>query len=419
MPRKLALAILNDITEKDAYADLAVKNALSASTLDRRDKALATNIAYGTIQNLRFVDYQIQNAASRALADLTPSVRNILRMSVYQLRFLERIPAHAVLDEAVKLTKKKAFSAAKFVNAVLRSIQRNGFTLPTEKSQKMGVLYSYPDWIVNMWTKQYGEKECEALLQAGNAQPPLAVRVNPLKTNTKHIKTLCAAKDTGVQDSLYIEESVNIADTDMFRNGLISVQDIGAQLTSILLAPRKNQSVLDTCAAPGGKTTHLAELMGNTGSVLAWDIHPHKVNLILENAKRLGITNIHAETQDATVENPMYREKFDKVLVDAPCSGLGVIRKKPDIKWKRKEEDISVLCKTQAKILDVAKGYVKAGGELVYSTCTLSKQENEDMADAFLEKHTEFEKVGEYRTLFPHKDNTDGFFMAKFRRKTT
>ncbi len=417
MPRKLALAILNEITENEAYADLAVKNALSKTTLDPRDKALATNIAYGTVQNMRFADYQIRKAASRAPEDLTPAVRNILRMAIYQLRFLERIPAHAVVDEAVKLTKKKAYSAAKFVNAVLRAILRNGFVLPTEEMERLGVLYSYPDWLVKMWVDMYGADECEALLRAGNERPPVAVRINVLKSSMEEIKKHCTAEETGTENSLYIKEPSNIADTDMFRNGWISVQDIGAQLTSILLDPKPDQTVLDTCAAPGGKTTHMAELMQNTGSVTAWDLHSHKVNLIMENAKRLGLTNIHVKMQDATVEDKTLKETFDKVLVDAPCSGLGVIRKKPDIKWKRKEEDIDALCKTQAMILDKTAGYVKVGGEMVYSTCTLSKRENEDMADDFLAKHTDFEKVGEYRTLMPHKENTDGFFMAKFRRK--
>jgi len=417
MPRELALRILREITENNAYADLAVKNALSASKLERRDKALATNLVYGTVQHLRFIDYQIESVSARPLASLTPAIRDILRMAVYQIRFMDRIPNRAAVNEAVNMAKRHAYSASAYVNGVLRNILRNGFVYPKKLRERLGVEYSYPDFLVDLWMQQFGAEECEKLLAAGNAVPPVSVRVNPLKCTVAEIECLCKAQRTKLEMGLHIEEPTNIAETVMFREGLISVQDIGAQMASLVLDPRPGDRVLDMCAAPGGKTTHMAELMENQGEITAWDIHAHKVDLIQRNAKRLGISIINAERHDARMIDTAHMWYYDKIMVDVPCSGLGILRKKPDIKWQRSAEDLKALTTIQKTILEVASYHLRRGGELVYCTCTINRAENEEIVEEFLRMHSEYCLADTYQTLLPHKDKTDGFFIAKLRKR--
>lgn len=417
MPRETALRILLEITEKGAYADLAVKNGLASSKLERRDKALATSLVYGTVQNVRFIDYQIERVSARPIKSLTPAIREILRMAVYQLRFMDRIPSRAAVNEAVNMAKRHAYSASSYVNGVLRNILRRGFQLPTNLKERLAVEYSYPDFLVDMWMQQFGAVECEELLKAGNAVPPLSIRVNPLKTTVEEVESVCKAHKTALFRGLHIEEPSNIAETDMFREGLLSIQDIGAQMASITLDPHPGDRVLDMCAAPGGKTTHMAELMQNEGEIMAWDIHAHKTELVRKNANRLGISIIQVKTQDARSLDTTCIGYYDKVMVDVPCSGLGIFRKKPDIKWQRTAEDIKALTKTQEAILETAAKYVRDGGDLVYCTCTINRAENEEIVDAFLEKHAEFTLLEPYRQLLPHTDNTDGFFIAKIGKR--
>jgi len=417
MPRELALSILLDITEKGAFADLAVKNGLAASRLEKRDKSLATSLVYGTVQNLRFIDFQIASVSARPIESLTPAVREILRMAVHQLRFMDRIPGHAAVNEAVNMTKRHARSAASYVNGVLRNIQRRGFALPDTLQARLGVEYSVPDYLVQLWMKQFGAEECEKLLAASNAVPPLAVRINPLKSSAEEVAAVCKARKTNLENALYIEEPKNIAETAMFREGWLSIQDIGAQMASLALDPEPGERVLDLCAAPGGKTTHMAELMENSGEITAWDIYPHKVELILKNARRLGISIIKAGTHDARIPDEQLFGCFDKVMADVPCSGLGILRKKPDIKWQRTEEDLASLTAVQTEILENAAQCVRSGGAVLYCTCTINRAENEDVVEAFLKSHPDFSPDGEARMLLPHRDNTDGFFFARLRKR--
>lgn len=417
MPRKLALKILKEIFEEGAYADLAVKHGLEKSTLERRDKALATNIAYGTVQHLRFIDYQLSAYSQRPIESLTPCIRDILRMAVYQICFMDRIPDNAAVNEAVKLAKKNAFSASSYVNGVLRNFLRGGRVYPKSLKGRLSVMYSFPDWLVDLWLSEYGALEGEKLLAACNAVAPLSVRINPLKASVEEVEAVCKAERTAVPCGLLINEPSNIAETAMFKEGLLSVQDIGAQMAGLMLAPEPGDAVLDVCAAPGGKTTHMAELMENEGRIDAWDIHAHKVELIRKNAERLGISIINASCHDARKLDESLLASYDKIMVDVPCSGLGIIRKKPDIKWQRTMEDAESLAITQSTILEVSSYYLKSGGELLYCTCTINKKENEAIVEAFLEKHPEFSLADEPRQLLPHKDNTDGFFFAKLRKR--
>lgn len=417
MPRELALSILREITENDAFSDLAVKNGLASSKLSQRDKALATALVYGTIQHLRFIDFQLESVSARPLGSLTPDIRNILRLAVYQIRFMDRIPDRAAVDEAVKMAKRHAYSASSFVNGVLRNLLRQGWSYPKKLRARLGVTYSFPDWLVKLWMEQFGAETCEKLLAASNAVPPLSVRVNPLKSSPRAVLSLCKGEAAQTENGLFIDEPSNIAETPMYYDGWLTVQDVGAQMASITLGPVAGDRVLDVCAAPGGKTTHMAELMENEGTVTAWDIHPHRVELIRKNAERLGLSNVKAEVHDARILDANHMWKYDKVMVDVPCSGLGIIRKKPDIKWRRIPEDLDSLTVEQASILETASYYVKRGGMLLYCTCTLNRQENEDIVNAFLRLHSEYEKAGEVITLLPHKDNTDGFFIAKLRKR--
>ncbi len=417
MPRETALRILLEITEKNAYADLAVKKGLAASKLEQRDKALATNLVYGTIQQLRFIDYQIASVSARPIESLTPAVREILRMAVYQLRFMDRIPGHAAVNESVNMAKRHARSASNYVNGVLRNIQRQGYQYPDKLQERLGVTYSFPDYLVRLWMKQFGAEACEKLLAASNAVPPVSIRVNPLKSSAEEVTALCKAQETELPMGFYIDAPKNIAETAMFREGWLSIQDIGAQMAGLALDPKPGERVLDVCAAPGGKTTHMAELMENQGEITAWDIHPHKVKLIQKNAARLGITIIQAKTHDARTVDEEHIEYYDKVMADVPCSGLGILRKKPDIKWQRTEEDLSELTGVQTDILEAASRHVKSGGTLLYCTCTLNRAENEEIVEAFLQTHAEFKQAEPWKTLLPHRDNTDGFFIAKLRKR--
>ncbi len=417
MPRELALKILLEITENSAFSDLAVKNGLRASKLDTRDKALTTSLVYGTISHMRFIDYQISSVSARPIKSLTPSIRTILRLAVYQIAFMDRIPDRAAVNEAVLMAKRHAYSASSYVNGVLRNMLRNGFVYPKALKERLGVTYSFPDFIVELWMKQFGAETCEKLLAASNAIPPLSVRINPLKTTVDEVKAITKWSESPTEMGLYIEEPSNIADTVMFREGWISLQDAGAQMATLCLAPKHGEKVLDMCAAPGGKTTHMAEQMGDEGEIVAWDIHPHKVELIQKNAKRLGISSICAVCHDARIPDPDHFQYFDKVLADVPCSGLGIIRKKPDIKWQRKEEDFESLQGVQKEIIESASYHVKPGGELLYCTCTINRMENEDVVNAFLKLHPEFTLSSPYTTLLPHEGNTDGFFFAKLRKR--
>jgi len=419
MPRKSALKILLNIFEDKAYSDIALNTALQESKLDDRDKSLVTNLVYGVVQNLAYLDYQIQESSNIKLKKISSVILNILRLSIYQLHFLDKIPESAAVNEGVKLAKK--FSHAKtagFVNAILRNVIRKGKVLPSKENieKYFSVLYSYPIWMVNMWIKEFGQEECERLLTAGNQKPPLTVRVNTYKTTVDNVKTLLNAEDGIVQGSLNVNERGSVTDLSGFREGLFTVQDAASQMAVIALSPKEGEKVLDVCAAPGGKTTHIAELMKNSGSVIAWDIHPHKINLIKNTAYRLGLTNIETYTHDAKNPKLELENKMDRVLVDAPCSGLGIIRKKPDIKWLRMEKDIKELCEEQLKILLSASTHLKKGGTLVYSTCTICKAENEGVVNEFLKQRTYFKLACDPKTLYPHIDNTDGFFICTLKR---
>lgn len=416
--RECALRALINIAKNGAYSDKAVDAALSGTSFDARDRALVTNIVYGTVSNRLLLDYRIQNASKIKIKKMDTAVREILRSAVYQIFLLEKIPDSAAVNEAVKLAKKYASRSVGFINAVLRGVIAAGEILPDKNdvTAYLSIKYSYPEWMVRKWLDELGAEQCEQLLNAGNQNPPVTVRVNSLKTDPDNLCNIMDFTKTEVDGALVSTQKGSLADCDEFKNGLYSIQDTASQLAVLTLSPKAGDRVLDVCAAPGGKTTHMAELMQNEGEIIAWDIYEHKTDIIKKAADRLGITIIKPELHNAKDLVPEYQESFDKVLVDAPCSGLGIIRKKPDIKWQRTEESIQSLAGEQKEILETACTYVKKGGQLLYSTCTITPEENMDRVNEFISTHKDFELLSA-KTLYPHKDGTDGFFISLLKRR--
>ncbi|RUS46482.1 16S rRNA (cytosine(967)-C(5))-methyltransferase RsmB [Cohnella sp. AR92] len=448
-PREAALAVLQRVDQEGAYSGLELNRVLTDARLSRPDAALATEIVYGTIQRLQTIDFVLKGRVKGWPRKVEPWVRSLLRLSYYQLRWLDRVPAHAVTDEAVRIAKKRGHAGiAGLVNGVLRGLLREGLipALPAGLSaaERISLEHSYPEWLVRRWIGVYGEETAEALCEAGNEPPQGSARVNVARTTREAILEQMNAKEIYAKPSklapagIVASRAGSLAATDWYRDGLLTVQDESSMLVAAVADPKPGAKVLDCCAAPGGKTTHLAELMGNSGEVLANDIHPHKEQLIAQQAERLGLSCVRTMTGDAAeLPDRLPANAMDVVLLDAPCSGLGVIRRKPEIKWNKHEEDIGSLAKLQAELLEKVHGLVKPGGTLVYSTCTIAREENEDAVAGFLKKHPNYildadwpseivealkaghalpEPFSGMVQLLPHQFGSDGFFIAKLKR---
>ncbi len=429
--RDIALSALLAYRKSKAWADGYLKNTLK--NIDSREAALASQITYGVLQNEALLDFYISKYLSGKITKLSPQILEILRIGVYQLAFLDRIPQHAAVNEAVKMARRTNAKASGLVNAVLHRVCENANSLPEPEGDTAYVLsikYSHPKWLVEKLIKAYGD-ECELILKENNKAPTICARVNTLVTNTE--KLLINLKESGVKaekhpwlsDCITLSDTGDLSTLTAFKDGLFHICDPASQLAAITVG--KAQRILDVCAAPGGKTFVLAQEMRNNGYLRACDIHEHRVKLIEKGAERLHITNIETSLNDARVLRENEVETFDAVLCDVPCSGIGVIRKKPEIRFK-KEDEIARLPEIQLDILKTASKYVKSGGVLVYSTCTILNEENGDVISAFLKENEHFvcEKIslpcpnGENEgkiTLMPHKNETDGFFICKLRRK--
>ena len=337
-------------------------------------------------------------------------------MGIYQLKFADKIPESAAVNESVKLAKRYGHaSSAGFVNGVLRSVSRSDVEYPNDKTEYLAVKYSFPPKLCEEWTERFGYEFTEKLMDAFSKPAPLTLRPNRLKTTPENL--LARLNENGVQAEItdgYIRAAgFDIAGDDLYKNGFYTVQDAAAMKASEILAPKSGETVIDMCAAPGGKTTHMAEIMENNGKIFAFDIYEHKLDLIRKNAARLGVTIIETDLRDGREFDAKYAESADKILCDAPCSGLGIIRRKPEIKYGYDADND--LPETQRKILDNAARYLKSGGEIVYSTCTIEKRENEDVTGGFLRDNADFEKLYE-KTFYPHIDGTDGFYICKMRK---
>ncbi len=412
--RKQAHKILIDVCMYNRYSNLALKEDINE--FQQIDKALITNIVYGTLQNYRYVRYLWVN-----LADSFPAedIALLIDMSIYQLEFMDRVPEYAVINDAVDISKTLYEGKfEKFVNAVLRNYLRNPKrVVEGGEVDRFATRYSYPSWLVNMWIKQYGKEETKRICETMNQAPKQCARVNTLKISKEEVMALDENFTLAslANDALYYAKG-NIANSEAFKKGYVTIQDESAQLVAEVLDPKQGEAILDMCAAPGSKTCHIGSLMKNKGVLVALDIHEHRVELIKKNARRLGIIMVNALAHDATqLEEVFELDCFDRILLDGPCSGYGVIARKSDIKYHMKNNDMDSCIKIQADLLNSATKYLKVGGTLVYSTCTLNKKENEFQIEAFLKKHKNFSLVEE-RTILPYEYNSDGFYIAKLEK---
>lgn len=426
--RELALDVLTRVDAEGAYSNLLLNEALRREPLPRQDASLATELVYGTIQRMNTIDHILSAFLAKGSGKLEPWVRNLLRLSVYQLRYLDRIPAHAAVNEAVNIAARRGHKGISgMVNAVLRNAIRQGLRLHIPADwplvRRIALEHSHPEWLVARWIEQFGEAETRALCEANNRSPHTSIRVNALKTDPDALIALLAEQGIAARRSalsgagLVVEGGGNMADTPWYEQGLFSIQDESSMLVAETVDPRPGMEVLDCCAAPGGKTTHMAELMGDRGTIYAFDLHPHKIGLIERQARRLGLGCITAAVGDAARLSEQFAEaRFDRILVDAPCSGFGVLRRKPDLKWKRSEADIRAVSELQFRILSDVRRLLKPGGRLVYSTCTVEREENEAVIDRFLAAFPEF-ALERARRIMPHHDHADGFFIARLYKR--
>lgn len=428
--RKIALQVLNDIEREKSYSNIKINMAISDNKLIGQDKNFVLKLVYGVLENKILLDYYIRKMSKTRLKKIDHRILNVLRLSIFQIVFLDKVPDSAAVNEGVKLTKKINYKSTGFVNGILRNFirERSAIQLPDKKKEKVqyySVKYSYPEWLITRWLKAYDESFLEGLLEANNQAPALTLRVNTLRIDRDGLLEVLEGEGLKVSKSLVVDDGIVVEDIssqridtlESFDKGLFFVQDEGSMLVAKRLGVRPGMTVIDTCSAPGGKTTHIAQLMDNEGRVIAFDIHAHKLSKINDNAKRLGIDIIEARQQDARIKDDGLVNSADCVLVDAPCTGFGIIRRKPEIKYNRLEEDIDTLTTLQYSILEASSAYVKKDGTLIYSTCSIDEAEDEDIVRRFLEAHPEFllEEEG-MEKLFPHVDGTDGFFIAKMRK---
>ena len=440
-PREAAAFALFAMAEDGAWSDGALHEQLARAGLSGRDAALAARLVYGTVQNELLLDWYLRQFSSVRLKKIAPRVRICLRMGLYQLILMDKIPAHAAVDETVGLVRRHCRANARavsFANAVLRHtadvVQQNA--LPAldcpDKESYYALRYSHPEWLVRLWSGQFGLKTAEALCRADNADAPISVRVNTMKTTPAAAQR--ELEDAGLTvtphrafPDILLCSGGDAAALPAFAAGRITVQDAASALAAAVAAPRPGDTVLDCCAAPGGKSFVMAGRMQGEGSVTACDIYEHKLRRIEEGAARLGLPNIRTALQDASVPRDEWKGAADVVLCDVPCSGLGIIRKKPEIRYKDPAE-LENLPALQAKILRNCAQYVRPGGTLVYSTCTILQRENEDVVRAFLAENPSFAaapwehpvcgaRADGMVTLLPPVHDTDGFFIAKMQRK--
>ena len=434
--REIALKTLYKIDKDEAYSNIALDENIkeNKNKLDDRDTGFISEIVYGVTSWKLTIDEIIKKYSKLKLKKISPWILNILRMGIYQIVFLDKVPKSAAVNESVNLAKRYGHKgSSNFVNAILRKVEKKDYEAffeienPIERISKTT---SMPVWMIEELLKENDIEKVEEICKASNIKPKVAIRINRLKTNKQELENLLKERDIvfkegKLEDFLILEKTKNIEQLDLFKQGYFTVQDEGAGLIAKVVDPKPNELVLDACSSPGGKTTYMAELMENKGEIIAWDLHPHRVQLVEENAKRLNIHIIKTECQDAMVYKKEYTEKFDKILLDVPCLGIGVLKRKPDIKWKRKPEDIEEITQIQQKILDTCSKYLKAKGQMVYSTCSIFTEENDKVIENFLEKNQNFEytkiKMSKIENMdkiqLYQNEETDGFFICKLQKK--
>lgn len=440
--REIVLAVLLEITEHGVYSHIALKNVLDKyQYLDKKERAFITRVTDGTLEHMIELDYILNQFSKVKVRKMKPVIRAILRSGVYQLYYMDTVPDSAVCNEAVKLAVKKGFGSLKgFVNGVLRNVARNRETIrwPEDPLEALSVKYSMPKWIIELWQKEYDPQTIETMLADFQKEKPVTIRCNTSRISTEKLEEMFEEQGIFFERHPYLPYAYKISRYDHlgelegFWQGLFTVQDISSMLVASIAAPDKDAYVIDVCAAPGGKAIHMADLLCGTGQVEARDLTEYKVGLIQENIDRMQFENIVAKQMDATKLVEESIEKADVVIADLPCSGLGVLGKKTDLKYKTEKEQVEQLAALQRQILDTVWKYVKSNGALIYSTCTITPQENMENVNWFLKNHKEFvlEPMEPYLCealqaqvksgclqLLPGVHDSDGFFIAKFRRK--
>lgn len=463
--RELALKILYKIDKEQAYSNIVLNDEINKNRkqLKEKDIGLISEIVYGVITWKLTLDEIIKKHSKIRLKKLSTWILNILRMGAYQIIFLDKIPKSAAVNESVNLAKRYGHSASSnFVNAILRKIEKKDYEEFFEIEdyiEKISKTTSMPQWIIEELFKNNKKEKVEEICKNSNLKPEITIRINTLKINKEnfikelqkrnieyleidqsemksftldnsksdnyeieknHIKNLKIQNkiQENKDNFLVLKKYKNIESLDLFKKGYFTIQDISAGLTAKILDPKPGQRILDACSAPGGKTTYIAELMNNQGKIEAWDIHEHRTKLVKENSDRLGIDIIKTDIKDATIYDEKLNEKFDKILLDVPCLGLGVIKRKPDIKWQRKKEDIEEISQIQKKILENCSKYLKPNGELVYSTCSILKQENDDVIEMFLLKNPQFVNNKKETINLETTKEQDGFYICKLYKNS-
>ena len=424
--RKTAYLALMDVESRKAYSNLAINHQIALNKPG--SPAFVRELVYGVLENKLTLDYYIDQLLNEGIESLRQQELNIIRMGIYQLSRMDSVPEYAAVNESVVLAKRYTKGMAGLVNGVLREYlnKKIQLRLPDRADgevEYLSIKYSYAPWIVQLWLENYSADFVEALLKAGNVTPPMTVRLNWLKVMKQDLIKKLEEQHFSVEEGRLCQNALNVKgsrllDTEMYKLGMFTPQDESSMLVAEKLDPKHGELVMDVCAAPGGKTTAIAERMNNTGRIIASDIYRRKLDLIDKEAKRLGITNIETRSWDATRVDSSMLHKADRVLVDAPCSGLGVVRRKPEIKYKPMTEEMELLPKKQLAILSASSSYVKPGGRLVYSTCTVNPNENERVTELFLKRNPSFSKI-ERTLLLPNINGTDGFFICVMEKSTS
>ncbi len=435
--RQIAFEVLLKVHRDGAYSNLAVDSLLKENQgLDERDRAFVCNIVYGTLDRLILIDYNLGLYLNQPVRKLKPELHTILRMGTYQLLFMDKVPSRAAVNESVNLAKvNKSSFAASLVNAVLRRVADNGLKLPEGDETDpdfLAIKYSCPEWILSLWIEAYGFDNAIKLAEKALEAPPLVIRANTTKITADELiwklaeEGVISEKCDIAGDALVISNTGAVEELDAYKEGLFHAQDLASQICCKAVDAKPGEIVFDLCSAPGGKAFTIAETMENKGVVRAFDVYQSRVELIRNGAARLGLENVFSYLSDASIFNENYGFA-DRVLCDVPCSGLGIIRRKPEIRFKSRT-DIDNLPELQYRILCNAVNYLKDGGRLVYSTCTLNPKENSEVCDRFLSEHPNFTAVEimpelerysvneKYLTLMPHLHSTDGFFVAAFTK---
>ena len=450
-PRQIAFLALREVHRRGAFADVALDRTFRNSQLTDLDRRLVTELVYGSVRRMRAIDFIIDKLATKKSSQQPPELRTIIHLGLYQLQYLNNIPPSAAVNTTVQLAKENGFSGlSSFVNGLLRQYIRltpptppyqggawgglNPLKLPENLVQRLGILHSFPDWIVEMWLEQLGETETEQLCEWFNQSPTIDLRINPLKSTIDQIETAFKSQNISVSRLLNLPQALRINGSSGaiqnlpgYSEGWWTIQDSSAQLVTHLLDPQPGETIIDVCAAPGGKTTHIAELIQDTGTIYACDKTANRLKRLKENADRLQMRSIKIHTGDSR-QFPEFINLADRVLLDAPCSGLGTLHRRADARWHHTPENIQAQSQLQSELLANAATFVKSGGVLVYATCTIHPLENEAVIQSFLANNPQWQiepptidlpvqpSPEGWVKVWPHRNQMDGFFMVRLKR---